>query len=304
MSAPPLRRSSRLQENKKEAPALTTPKPISSGSFSKCSGCTDSRQRRPRTPLINRRGDYPSSIFNGLLCHWGNGNHCMCHVLPCRLTLLLDPLPQHPPEQGQLLDLLRSLSGRLPDPLQETRVVPGRAEPARKPGPSKPLPSSCPDTARWTRTPFGWTTYAPDDQFPRLPCPEFPPILYHGGHFNHPFSQCGVPGCGRDSIQYRSRPRLDYNRREDSGCFTKLDSSPRSRGASPACRLVRDTAPAEPAVRYRAQRTQSCQTSHPPSPRSRRNSVSAVAVESGVNAFEEVLVDVKVPRTGVYADSA
>ena len=69
------------------------------------------------------------------------------------------------------------------------------------------------------------------------------------------------------------------------------DSSPRPRGASPA-------------VHYRAQRAQSCQTSCPPSPRSRRNSVSAVAVESGVEAFEEVLVDVKVPRTGVYVDSA
>ena len=211
---------------------------------------------------------------------------------------------------GQLLDHLHSSSGRAPNSLPQSRVVPARAEPARKLVSSKPpLSSSYPEAARWMRTPTSWTSvpeaYAPDDrQFPRLPYLEFLPILYHGGHFNHPFSQCGVLGCGRDSIQYRSRPRLNYDRREDSGRFTELDTSTRSRGASPARHSVRVTEPAEPAARYQAQRVQSCQTSRPPSPRSRRNSMSAVAVDKGVDAFEEVLVDVKVLRRGVYVDSA
>ena len=99
-------------------------------------------------------------------------------------------------------------------------------------------------------------------------------------------------------------PRLDYDRCKESGRFTELDLSPRLRGASPAHRLVRVTKSSEPAVRYRAQRVQSCQTSCPPSPQSRRNFMSAVAVNSGVDALEEVLVDAKPPRTGVYIDSA
>ena len=212
---------------------------------------------------------------------------------------------------SQLLELLcssSSSSGQLPDPLPESRIAHGRAEPARKPTSSKPM-SPYPEATRWMRTPSCWTSvpeaYAPNDQqFPRLPYPEFPPILYHGGHYNHPFSQCGVPGCGRESLQYRSRPRLDYDRRQDSGCFTELDSSPRSHGASPARRSVRVTEPAEPAVRYRGQRAQSCQTSRLPSPRSQMNSISAVAFDTGVDAFDEVVVDVEVPRTGVYVDSA
>ena len=172
---------------------------------------------------------------------------------------------------GQLLDLLRSSSGRPSEPLPEPRVAPGMGEPPRKPGPSKSLPASYPDSARWLRSPSGWASvpeaYAPyERQFPRLPYQESPPVLYHGSHFKHPFSQCGIPGCGRDSIQYRSRPCLDYDRREDSGRFIELDSSPRSSGASPGRRSVRLTEPSEPAVRYRSQRAQSCQTSRPPSP--------------------------------------
>ena len=105
---------------------------------------------------------------------------------------------------GQLLDLLRSSSGRASEPLSEPRVVPSKVEPLRKTGPAKSAPASYPDPARWLRTPSGWTSvpeaYVPNKRkFPRLPYPEFPPVLYHGSHFNHPFSQCGIPGCGRDS---------------------------------------------------------------------------------------------------------
>ena len=133
----------------------------------------------------------------GLLCHWGNGNHCVCHVLPRHLNLLLDPLPQHPPEPGPSWPTARSSSGRSPDPLPETRVLCGREEPAGKPVSSKPISSPYPDATRWMRTPSGWTSvpeaYAPDDrQFPQLPFPEFPPILYLDGHYNHPFSQMYV----------------------------------------------------------------------------------------------------------------
>ena len=112
---------------------------------------------------------------------------------------------------GKLLYLLRSSSGRSPDPLPETRVVSGRAEPARKTVPSKPLSPPYPDATRWIRTPSSWTSvpeaYAPDDrQFPRLPYSEFPPVLYHGSHFKLPSVQFGFTGCGQDSILYLSRP--------------------------------------------------------------------------------------------------
>ena len=210
---------------------------------------------------------------------------------------------------GQLLALLRSPSGRSAEPLPEPRATPGRVSSPRKSGPSAPASVPYPDPARWLRTPSGWTSipeaYVPDDrQYPRLPYPEFPPVLYQGSHFNHPFSQCGMPGCSREPVQYRFRSHLDYDRREDSGRFIELDSSPRSRGASPLCRSVRLSEPSKPAVRYRAQRAQSCQTSRPLSPRSRRNSMPAVAVNTGVDASHEFLVDVETPGTGAFADAS
>ena len=54
------------------------------------------------------------------------------------------------------------------------------------------------------------------------------------------------------------------------------------------------------ATRQRAQ-SQSCQTLRPPSPRSRRNFMSDVAIDTGVDSFDEVLVNVEVPRTGVLS---
>ena len=75
-------------------------------------------------------------------------------------------------------------------------------------------------------------------------------------------------------------------------------------GLLPPRRSVRLSEPSEPAVRYRAQRAKSCQTSRPPSPHSRRNSMPAVAVDTGVDASHEFLVDVESPRTGVFADAS
>ena len=187
----------------------------------------------------------------------------------------------------KLLQLLRSSGG--------PRVSPGKKDTPRVCNPSQSAAMSYPDPCRWMRTPSGWTSvpkaYVPDNrQFPRLPYPEFPPILYHEGHCNHHFSQCGFPGCGREAVQYRSCPRLDYECQEESGRFFELDSSQRSCGASPACRTARVTEPTVPAVRYRTQRAQFCQTSRPPSIWPQRASESDA---SGANppGFKEVLVD-------------
>ena len=43
---------------------------------------------------------FPHQYPVGFICHWGNSNHRLCHVLPHRATLLLDPFSQCPPESG------------------------------------------------------------------------------------------------------------------------------------------------------------------------------------------------------------
>ena len=202
---------------------------------------------------------------------------------------------------GQLLDLLRSSVPPLAAPLspcQSQELPPARSSPLGNlalPSLSQPL----------TLTHQGGCGPPPvGPLFPR-PMPSMtdcsPGCHTRSSHLSFtmgatsttPSASAAFWDAVPDSFQYRSRPRLDYDRREDSGRFIELDSSPRSRGASPVRRSVRVTEPSEPAARYRAQRAQSCQTSHPPSPRSRRNSVSAVAVDTGVDAFDEVLVDVE-----------
>ena len=93
LSAPPLRRSSRLQEKKEEeekcfssscALVPTTLTLISSGNSSECNRCTDSRQMGPRTSITSRRGDFPSSIFNGPPLPLGQGQSffVQCSSLP------------------------------------------------------------------------------------------------------------------------------------------------------------------------------------------------------------------------------
>ena len=92
----------------------------------------------------------------------------------------------------------------------------------------------------WLRTPTGWTSVPEAYQLPessqyglpQLPYPQFPPVVYYGGH--QPFSQCEFPGCGRDSqyrepLPYRGRAQLEF--REPR--FTEVDSAftPLSAGA-------------------------------------------------------------------------
>ena len=74
---------------------------------------------------------------------------------------------------GQLLDLLRSSSGRSPEPLTKSRVAPGKVEPPRKPGPVKPFPASYPDSSRWLRTPSRWTS-VPQAAIPGVPTRPLP----------------------------------------------------------------------------------------------------------------------------------
>ena len=149
---------------------------------------------------------------------------------------------------------------------------------------------------------------------PQLPYPQFPPVVYHGGH--HTFSQCGFPGCGRDfqgrqeSLPYRSRAQLEF--REPR--FTKLDSAsntlerwaPREPNyVRVSLREVPRPAPLEPSspVRYHSSRPQ-------PRPRACRASdsdtfVSPVAVhfsEEGIASIERPEDRQGQARTGVFSN--
>ena len=52
---------------------------------------------------------------------------------------------------------------------------------------------------------------------PRLPFPEFPPLLYDGD-----FSRCGYSTCRREAIEMRSFPTLSFNRGSPSPQFTEI----------------------------------------------------------------------------------
>ena len=59
----------------------------------------------------------------------------------------------------------------------------------------------------------------------QLPFPQYPSVAYQP-----PFASCGIPGCRREAITYRTRPALF-----DSGWFTEVfkeQRSPRSRASS------------------------------------------------------------------------
>ena len=213
---------------------------------------------------------------------------------------------------SQLLDVLRRRADPVPEP--DFRTSPGSARPA--------APSSAPD--RWLRTPTGWTSIPEAYQLPassqyglpQLPYPQFPPVVYHGGH--HTFSQCVFPGCGRDDFQglqeslpYRPNAQLEFS----EPWFTELDSAsntlerraPRALDSARGFSLEAPRpAPLEPSsVRCHSSRPQNC-------PRSRRTSdsdtiVSQVAVhfsEEGVASIErpEEPEERSPARTGVYSN--
>ena len=76
--------------------------------------------------------------------------------------------------------------------------------------------------ADWIRTPSGWTSgpssYAVRSSgLPRLPFPQFPPLLYDGD-----FSRCGYPTCRREAIEMRSFPALSFDRGSLSLRFTEI----------------------------------------------------------------------------------
>ena len=59
----------------------------------------------------------------------------------------------------------------------------------------------------------------------QLPFPQYPSVAYQP-----PFASCGIPGCRREAITYRTRPAL-----ADSGRFMEVfeeQRSPRSRPSS------------------------------------------------------------------------
>ena len=146
-SSPALRRLSRLQEKEKEkcsssscAPALAKPMPINSGSSSACSGCTDRRGRRQRTPSTSLRGVLPHQYPVGFICHRATAI-IVCAIffldvlLCCRIRSR--NVHQSRARHGQLLELLKSSSSRSTEPLPKWRVVQSWAEPVRKLGPAK-----------------------------------------------------------------------------------------------------------------------------------------------------------------------
>ena len=209
---------------------------------------------------------------------------------------------------SQLLDVLRSRSDPVPE--SDLRTRPGSVKPS--------APSSAPD--KWLRTPTGWTSVPEAYQLPaasqyglpQLPYPQFPPVVYHGGH--HTFSQCGFPGCGREyqgrpePLPYRSRAQLEF--REPR--FTELDSAtqntlerraPRYQDFSrESPREATRQAHLEPAVRFRSSRPQA-------RPRARRASdTDTFATPIAVHFPEEGIPLDRAEdrqgqaRTGVYSD--
>ena len=89
----------------------------------------------------------------------------------------------------------------------------------------------------WLRTPTGWTSVptsynAGSGGLPRLPYPQFPPLLYDGN-----FSRCGYPSC-RQAIEMRTFPAFTYNAGTPYGTmsrFTELrdDDDRRSESSRP-----------------------------------------------------------------------
>ena len=87
----------------------------------------------------------------------------------------------------------------------------GSSPPGRPPVPTtNPAPIAGAD---WIRTPSGWTSVPTSyvngpSGLPRLPFPQFPPLLYDGD-----FSRCGYPTCRRETIKMRwSFPALSFDR--------------------------------------------------------------------------------------------
>ena len=300
------RRLKRLQEKCSSSPA---PVLTSSGSSRRCSGCIDNRQRTLKTRSISPPGGSPSSISSG-------------HPLP------LEPPPSScAPSCFSLSSSVaglgrRTFGGRRDHIPSSWMSYAAEQTPFRAcPGSARPsAPSSVPD--KWLCTPNGWTSvpeayHLPASSqygLPQFPYPQFPPVVYHGGH--HTFSQCGFPGCGRDyhgrsePLPYRSLAQLEF--REPR--FTELDSA--SNTLEPRAPrdpdYVRETpreaprpVPLEPSSAFR------CRSSHPqPRPRARRASDSDTFVTPvAVHFYEEGIATIERPedrqgqaRTGVYSD--
>ena len=73
----------------------------------------------------------------------------------------------------------------------------------------------------WIRTPTGWTSIpssygAGSSGVPRLPYPQFPPLLYDGD-----FSRCGYPSC-RQAIKMRTFPAVAYNAGTPYGTMSRF----------------------------------------------------------------------------------
>ena len=248
------------------------------------------RQQTLKTRSISPLGGSPSSISSGhpLLAVFAVVVRCWIRTKNIRRSKR---------SHSQLLDVLRRRTDSVPEP--DFRARRGSARPS--------APSSVPD--KWLRTPTGWTSVPEAYQLPassqyrlpQLPYPQFPPVVYHGGH--HTFSQCGFPGCGRDyhgrpePLPYRSRAQLEFRELR----FTELDSASNTleRRAPRNPDYVRESpceaprpASLEPssAIRYRSSRPQ-------PRPRARRASDSdTFATPVAVHFSEEGIASIERPE--------
>ena len=255
------------------APAQTIPMTISSASSS---GCTGSRPRRQRTPSTSQLVDSRSLIFNGLHLPLGQQQSSSAQCSSSLSSYGAGFVPAISARAGPVMASSSISSGSLLaaplSPCRSHELPPARSSPLGNPA-QQSLSQLLTQTQQGgcgpppVGPPFLRPTPPTRDSSPGCHTRSSRPFSTMGATSTTPSASAAFrDAAGILYIQYHSRPRLDYDRREDSGHFIELDSYPSSRGASPGRRSVRLTEHSEPAVRYRSQRAQSCQTSRPPSP--------------------------------------
>ena len=315
---PSLRRSSRLVEKREKEKCLScAPAPViltrtSSASSNGCSGCTDKTPRRQRTPSTSRKVDSRSSIFNGLHLPLGQqpSSFARCSSSPCYSAA--GSVPATSARAGPVMASSSTSSGpppaAPPSPCRNRELFLAELAPVSLVRQSLPqLPTQI--------QPGGC---GPPPVGPPFPRPMLPMTGISQGCLTrsfHPSSTMGATSTTRSaSVAYLDAAGTPSSTALGLTLTTIGERTPAvSLSWTPPLGHVEPLLPAVPSGSPSPlsqlsatgfQRAQSCQTSRPPSPRSRRNSMSAVAVDTGVDASHEFLVDVETPRTGVYTHSS
>ena len=247
----PLRRSDRLKENKLAGNRLLpvtcstpSPKKKSSANIGSCNGLLWAEQQAEHAAndhSLHESADQTinqsSDGFTIVNLQWGSfASGATVIIAIAIIGVLVTVCCYFKAKTGRRRDrqVLESFSCRVSRASHSGQRQGGFSIPLTLQGEGGPpaLANShwvCTAYGGWTSLPPSWLPHsgaypgvflAGDVQ--EVPFPQYPPVAYQP-----PFAYCGIPGCRREAITYRTRPAL-----VDSGRFTEVlrSSDPRGPG--------------------------------------------------------------------------